>query len=335
MTAAALRAHPAGLGKWFGIGLFVVVAALVAHQARHVDWAAVGSALRGYDAATLLGAAALAAVSHALYACYDLIARRLTGHGVAAGRVLAIASTSYAFTLNLGSLVGGFATRYRLYAGAGLELAQIAQVIAVAITTNWFGYLALAGVLLSWQPPALPPDWFVDGAQLRWAGLAMLALAATYLLACTFAPQRVWRWRGHSLTTPSVREALLQLVVSSANWAVIACLVWLVLQRQVEFTSVATVLLVAVVAGLIVRVPAGVGVLEAVFVALLSHRVPVPTLLAALIVYRVIYYLVPLAVAGVQLLRLEALARRGSANGQTGAAPRTRAEGAGRAGRKM
>lgn len=304
MAATAATLNHAAIGRWFGIGLVLVVTVLLAHQARSVDWPAVGGALRAYDAGTLIGAAALAAASHLLYGCFDLIGRRLTGHRVGTRRALAIGTTAYAVTLNLGSLIGGFATRYRLYANAGLALAQTSQVIAVAITTNWFGYLAVAGALLSWRPPALPPDWPLDGTQLRWVGAAMLASAAAYLLACMLAPQRVWRWRGHALTTPSLREAGLQLALSAANWFVIATLVWIVLQRQVDWPSVAATLSIAVVAGLIVRVPAGVGVLETVFVALLSHRMPLPALLAGLLVYRAIYYLGPLAVAGVTLLAL-------------------------------
>jgi uncharacterized membrane protein YbhN (UPF0104 family) len=57
-------------------------------------------------------------------------------------------------------------------------------------------------------------------------------------------------------------------------------------------------------------VPAGLGVLEAVFVALLSHVVPVPKLLAALLAWRAIYYLAPLAAATVVYAVVEARARR-------------------------
>jgi uncharacterized membrane protein YbhN (UPF0104 family) len=304
MAAAARRPNAGTLRRWFGVGLVLVVTGVLAHQARRIDWPAVGSALQAYDAATLAGAAALTALSHLLYGCFDLIGRRLTGHRVGTRRVLAFGATAYAVSLNLGALIGGFATRYRLYGAAGLPLAQTSQVIAVAITTNWFGYLAVAGALLAVQPPAMPPDWVLDGTRLRWVGVAMLALAAGYLVACTFGPRRVWRWRGHALTTPSVGEALLQLVLSAANWIVIATLVWVVLQRQVDWPSVAATLAIAVFAGLIVRVPAGVGVLETVFVALLSHRVPLPALLAGLLVYRAVYYLGPLAVAGATLLVL-------------------------------
>ena len=68
-------------------------------------------------------------------------------------------------------------------------------------------------------------------------------------------------------------------------------------------------LLVAAVAGVIAHVPAGLGVLEAVFIALLSHRVPQAELLAALLAYRALYYLVPLALAFGLFLKAHAGAR--------------------------
>jgi uncharacterized membrane protein YbhN (UPF0104 family) len=72
-------------------------------------------------------------------------------------------------------------------------------------------------------------------------------------------------------------------------------------------------LLVAAIAGVLTHVPAGLGVLEAVFVALLSTRMPATELLAALLAYRGIYYLAPLAIAAVVYLVLEARIGKSSA----------------------
>jgi uncharacterized membrane protein YbhN (UPF0104 family) len=69
------------------------------------------------------------------------------------------------------------------------------------------------------------------------------------------------------------------------------------LQTRVDYVTVLGVLMVAAVAGAITHIPAGLGVLEAVFLALLSDAVPAHVLLAALLAYRAIYYLVPFAVA--------------------------------------
>jgi glycosyltransferase 2 family protein len=75
------------------------------------------------------------------------------------------------------------------------------------------------------------------------------------------------------------------------------------------------VLLLAAVAGVITHVPAGLGVLEAVFVALLSHKMPQPAILAALVAYRVVYYLAPLCIAAVVYLVMEARAKKLAASG--------------------
>lgn len=298
-------------GRWQLVGrvltwaFFLLVLALLARQARSIDWTAVGDSLSRLPVVALIGAVVLTASSHALYASYELIGRHLTGHQVPARRVLAIGATSYAFNLNLGSLIGGLALRYRLYARSGLKAAQAAQVIGASIATNWLGYLALAGLLLAWRPLDLPPAWRLDTAGLRWLGLAMMACAAIYMMACVIAPRRAWDWRGHRLTTPSARVALLQLAVSMLNWMTIAGVLWVLLQQRVDYPTVAAVLLVAAVAGVITHVPAGLGVLEAVFIALLGYRLPEAELLAALIAYRAIYYLAPLAVGGLLLWRLE------------------------------
>src|SRR5690606_14438460 len=103
-------------------------------------------------------------------------------------------------------------------------------------------------------------------------------------------------FRGHEVQLPSGRLALLQMAMGAANWLVMGCLVFLLLQQKIAFPAVVGVLLVAAVAGVIAHVPAGLGVLEAVFVALLSHELPRHELLAALVAYRVIYYLAPLAI---------------------------------------
>jgi hypothetical protein len=82
-------------------------------------------------------------------------------------------------------------------------------------------------------------------------------------------------------------------------------IVFILLQQRIDFFSVASVLLLAAIAGVITHIPGNLGVLEAVFVALLSQRMPEYELLAGLIAYRVVYFLVPLLVAAVVYLLME------------------------------
>ena len=104
-------------GSWL---FLLLVAWLLLHYARGVDWPAVGEALRDYGRWQLVLVLVLTLASYATYACYDIAARRYSGHALSTGRVVAIAATCYAFALSIGALVGGAGLRLRMYARSGL-----------------------------------------------------------------------------------------------------------------------------------------------------------------------------------------------------------------------
>ena len=287
---------------------FLAVLGLVANQARNVEWSAVVDSMRGYSSAVLLDAAALSAASYAIYCTYDLIGRHHVGHTLPTAQVVRVGFVSYAFSLSLGSLVGGVALRYRLYSRLGLKADVIAQIIVLSLISNWLGYLFLAGTVFLLHPLALPPEWKFDSDALRILGAALLAVAIGYVALCRYSPRRVWTVRGHELRLSSWRIALLQLALSSINWLAIAGVVYVLLQFRIDYPSVLGVLLVAAVAGVIAHVPAGLGVLEAVFIALLLHRSSQAALLGALLAYRAIYYLGPLAIATAAFLAIDSRA---------------------------
>lgn len=311
-TPAGQRLRRLPWGRWLGAVFALGVLALLAWAARQIDWPEVLTALQQVPLSVLAAAAALCALSHLIYSSYDLIGRRWTRHAVPARRVMLITFISYAFNLNLGSLVGGVAMRLRLYAREGLRHPVPAQVLALSLTTNWLGYGLLAGglFLTGWLAP--PANWTVSATALRGLGALMLALVATYLALCAFSPRREWRVRGHDLVLPSVRLALMQLLVSSANWLTMGVILTVLLQQAAPYGTVLAVLLVAAVAGVITHVPAGLGVLEGVFVALLGPSLGHGQVLAALIVYRALYYLLPLMIATIAYFVLEARSRRGA-----------------------
>ena len=292
------------------LAFFAVVGFLLFTQARTVQWDEVFATVRQRPLENLLIAALLAAASHLMYSCFDLLGRHITGHSLKKTKVMTINFVSYAFNLNMGALVGGVAFRFRLYSQSGLEADVITRVMMMSMLTNWLGYVLLAGLVFWWSPIPLPPDWKIDMSGLRVLGVVLTALAFAYLLLCAFARRRTWSIRKHEITLPSLRLALLQLLMSSVNWLLIATTVFVLLDQRIAFPVVLGVMLVAAIAGVITHVPAGLGVLEAVFIALLSHQMPVSELLAALLTYRAIYYLAPLAIAAIAYLPLEAHLKR-------------------------
>ncbi|ABM35338.1 lysylphosphatidylglycerol synthase domain-containing protein [Polaromonas naphthalenivorans] len=289
---------------------FGLVGYLLVSQARTIEWDKVLSSLQDYPLTASWGAVALAAASYLLYSCFDLLGRHYTGHTLRAPTVMLLTFVSYAFNLNLGSVVGGVAFRLRLYSRLGLALGTITRIMSFSMLANWMGYLLLAGLVFSLKPPALPNSWKIDASQLRLTGLALLAVALAYLGACAFSRQRTLRLRGHDIELPSLKLASLQLAMGAGNWLLMSGIVFILLQQRIDFFSVASVLLLAAIAGVITHIPGNLGVLEAVFVALLSQRMPRHDLLAGLVAYRVVYYLLPLLVAAVIYLVMEARAKK-------------------------
>ena len=284
---------------------FVVVAYLIVTQARAIQWGDVFEAVHKRSWQSLWLAAIPAAASYALYSCFDLLGRHLTRHALRWHEVAGITFISYAFNLNLGSLIGAAVTRYRLYSRHGLNADAIARIIGTSIFTNWLGYLAVAGFIFLWSPLQLPPQWKIDSTGLHILGGVLLATVVIYLGSCVFFSERRLVIRGHVLTIQRLRFALLQLLMSGVNWLLIASVIYLLLEQKIAFSDVLCVFLITVVASLVVHVPAGLGVIEAVFVALLSHRMPSSELLAALLMYRAIYYLIPLAFAALGYAAIE------------------------------
>ena len=145
---------------------------------------------------------------------------------------------------------------------------------------------------------------------MRGLGLLLGVLAGAYVVGCFTTRDKAWHWRGRELRLPSLPLALLQLALAGTNWMLMAGILTLLLGGSVDYPAVLGVLLLGAVAGVVTHVPAGLGVLEAVFVALLSHREPVAQLLGALLTYRAIYYLAPLGLALAIYLVLETRAKR-------------------------
>ncbi|HSV35783.1 MAG TPA: lysylphosphatidylglycerol synthase domain-containing protein [Ramlibacter sp.] len=295
---------------------FAAVIALLVRFARSVDWNDVMRSLQATPRPALLAAIGFAVASHLLYSCFDLIGRHYTGHALATRKVMTVNFISYAFNLNLGSLVGGVAFRYRLYSRLGLANGEITRILSMSMLTNWLGYLLLGGFLFLVHPLQLPPSWKMGNHGLQWLGAGMMLVAAAYLVACLRSGDRVYTVRGHELYLPRWRMATLQLAMSCLNWSLMAGAVYMLLQQKVPYTDVLTVLLIGAVAGVIAHVPAGLGVFEFVFVALLSHQASAGQLIGALLGYRAIYYIAPLLLAVVLYLVMEAHARQLNSTGR-------------------
>ncbi|MGA4474621.1 lysylphosphatidylglycerol synthase domain-containing protein [Ectopseudomonas chengduensis] len=296
----------------------LAVPALLYMLARNLDWGEVRQALSDYSAQTLLVGALIACASYLVFGCYDLLGRHYSRHHLPARQVLPVAMVCYAFNLNFTTWIGGVAMRYRLYMRLGLSASTVTRILSLSLLTNWTGYMALAGVIFSLRLVQLPDNWGLGMTGLQLLGFALLGVVSAYVGICAFSRQRVWHLHERSITLPSLRMAVMQIVLGASNWSLMAALIYWLLPEGAAYTSVLGVLLISCMAAVVAHIPAGLGVLEAVFLALLQHQYSQASLIAALLAYRVLYYLLPLLLASATYLVLEKRAKTLRKRGEQG-----------------
>lgn len=247
-------------------------------------------------------AVVLTAVSYALLTCYDVVALRIIGRPLPY-RTAALASlTSYTLGHNLGlAMLTGGSARYRIYSAAGLRPSDVVQIVASASLSFWAGVLISTAAALSVSGSALTIMSVVIAPALHRAiGAAVLVLVGALLLTLRrVSAIRIGRW---SLALPSPRQSAALIVVATVDMAIASAALF-VLVPDMAFSLFPTFFLayvLAVIATLISHVPGGVGVFEAVIIASLPSVDP-SSLVAALVAYRVVYYLLPLIGATIWL----------------------------------
>lgn len=277
------------------------------------DWKEVWAALHAMPAPALAAALGLSAASYVVLTGYDVLSLRLIGRRVPYP-IAAIASfTSYIFSHNLGfAVLTGGGARYRIYRRHGLSAAEVGQIMVTAGVTFWLGALLLLGATLLIVPtmPAIG-GWIVSPAVQRLAAAVILTLLGGYILLLARrggAPLRLFGWR---LSLPGWRVALLQLALGVSDLLIASGALFVLLPASgVElYQSVLASYLIAIIASLVVHAPGGLGVFEAIMLVALP-QVDQVALLAALLIFRLVYYLIPLAIGLLLFLSLEAAALR-------------------------
>jgi phosphatidylglycerol lysyltransferase len=254
----------------------------------------------------LVLAALATAVSYLVLTGYDLSAMKYAEVQVRRSTVMLTSFIAYALgnTVGLGVLTGG-AVRMRLYSAAGIETNKVAQVIAFNASAFTFGTAAFGSAALIWGAEGVAELAHIPAWLLRVIGVALLAsvLGFVALSARRREVMIAWRWK---LRLPPAKLAVQQLIISALDLLASATALWLLLPPgAVEPGPFVAWYSIALVLGLISHLPGGLGVFEAIILLACGDRAPVEQVLSALVLYRVIYYLLPLILAAVLLAAYE------------------------------
>lgn len=287
----------------------VVLAAFLLHRTlSNYSAAELAAAVVAVPWTRLAGAAGFAAASYLCLTGFDYLGLRYAGRPLAYRRAALTSFTSLSLGHNIGfAALSSGAVRYRFYSRWGLDAADVGRVILFCGATVGLGLMTLGGMALLAMSETASELTGLGRTTVLALGAANLALVGAYLALAGFrhAPFRLWRWETE---IPSLRLASAQVAVGAANFTfVAACLHQATAAvADVPFLGVASVFVIANVTALVSHVPGGWGVIETVVARLL----PGADVIGAILVFRIVYYLVPLGLGGAALAVSELVLRR-------------------------
>lgn len=299
-----------------GVVLVIAVGFILHRELRDIPTHQILLYAQGLPVSVIALALLLSGLSYVVLTAYDALALVYIDHWLPYRRIAMASFVGYVINHNLGPIfLGGSAVRYRLYSGWGLSSVQIAQVIAFTGLTFWLGFLTLAGLILAVEPYAVHALVPIGPELTRLLGLVGPLLVGAYLVRCTLRTKPI-RLKSWAIAMPSPRIGAAQIIVSSLDWFVASAVLWVLLPDTPQLTYLVFFgsFLLAQVIGVASTVPAGLGVFEATLLIALAPFAPKSELLGAVLVFRGVYYVVPLAIAALLLGGYEIVTRRAHAS---------------------
>ena len=287
------------IGVLLSLTIIAVALVVLIHMLRGIDTGEVIAAIKATEKHNVVAAAGFVACAYFTLTFYDWFALRTIGRKEIPYRIAALSGfTSYSIGHNIGATVfTGGAVRYRIYSAYGLDAIEVAKICFVAGLTFWLGNATVLGLGIIHSPQAAGwldqlPVWLN-----RCIAVAILLVLVSYLSWVWSAPREIGRgeWK---VNLPSGPSTLLQICIGILDLGCCALAMYMLLpdEPNIGFVTLAVVFVSATLLGFASHAPGGLGVFDAAMLVAL-WQFDKEDVLAGLLVFRVLYYLVPFVVA--------------------------------------
>jgi phosphatidylglycerol lysyltransferase len=277
-------------------------------ELRTVSWPELTAAVLAVPRAQIALAIVLTVLNYIVLTAYDLIAFAYIGKDLPRHRIAMTSFLAYAISNNVGfAMLSGASVRYRFYTRWGVTTEELSRIIFSYSVTFWLGLFVLGGLSFATTPLS---DAIPAHALVKTVGWLLMVVPIAYVTVTTRrrTPLRLWKLE---LPMPPARLAAMQVGVSVLDWALVGAVLYVLLPPSpLSLLGFLGFFFVAILLGIASHVPGGVGVFEGFMVLLLKPYLTSKQLLPALIVFRVVYYLLPLVVALTMLVIEDVRQRR-------------------------
>lgn len=299
------------LPSLLGVVLLGVSVWVLYGELKHYPPGEIWRSLSVIPARQIIWAVLLTCLNGIVFTGYDSLAVQSIHHALPYRQSALVSLIAIPISNTIGfALLSDGAIRYRFYRTWGLSALEITQVIAFCHLSFWLGLFAMGGITFLTEPIAIPALLHLPFKTVHPVGGLFLSTIAAYLI-----------WNGISRRSLCIKTwsiprlplplCLTQIAIAASDWALSAAVLYVLLPptAALSYPAFFGTYLLAQFAGVVSTVPGGLGVFETVILLLLSPSIPSSLLLGTLLVYRVTYYLLPLAGA-IGLLGLYELRHR-------------------------
>jgi glycosyltransferase 2 family protein len=301
------------VGTVASLALFLVSIGVLVYIVRELDAAEIKSALAAASGRQILLALLFTALSYLLLTGYDALGFHQLGLRPRY-RITALGSfTSYAVSFTLGfPLITAGTVRYWIYSSIGVGARAIASLTLIAGVTFWLGMAVVLGFFLVIRPEDIARLSRLPIALNALLGGAILLGVAAYLAWVAARPRRL-SFQGWTLSLPGLKVSLAQLSLGALDVCAAGAALYILLPTGygISYGAFIAAYVFACILGIASHAPGGIGVFEATIILALPG-IPTEQLLGSLLVFRLIYYIVPFVIALLLLAGRELWLRAGA-----------------------
>lgn len=300
------------LSAVFGFGMFVVALLVIRHELRGHTAGEILHAIGMVPTGRLLLALLLTTICYLILTGYDLLAVHALANRPRKRSIMLNSFICHALAINVGcsSLLGG-SIRCHYYLRKGMSAVDTVHIVTFCLVTFWLGFLALGGAVFLFQPPEVPHVLGLPFRTLQPLGALFFLILAAYIFWMLVRRSPICI-RGWTIPVLPVNITIAQILVAASEWILGTAVLWILLPHHPALTyfHLLSFYFLAQISGLVSQVPSGLGVFESIIIGLAPPDLDPSHMLASLLLYRLVFNLLPLTVAGGLLLVREVRYRR-------------------------
>jgi phosphatidylglycerol lysyltransferase len=263
------------------------------------------SGLKATHPASVIAALAMTFFCYFSLSGYDVIALRSLGKSMPFREILKGSISAYSLSHNIGfAPVTGTYARYKIYSRHDVSLADVARIMVLAGASFWLGIILILGISLVVFPGVLRLGEWEASYPLQVAiGLGVIDVIVIYYLLISTGRKSVGLGK-ISVPLPSLKDAIFQSGISLLEMILASAILWVLIPSSTfaDYPFVLVAYVFAFVMVLVTHAPGGAGVLEAIILLMLPD-LPGGEVVAALLLFRIVFHLLPLAVGFFVLLK--------------------------------